>query len=378
MIKERKSNFELMRIVAILMIIYYHLIIHGNMLDNSRNINFTFVNEVIKFFVIVHVNLFILLSGYFQCKSKFRLSKVFSLVGEILFYSIIITVILKLTGLIDIDKVHFIRQIFLTENSGQYWFVKIYLYLYCLSPFINLLIDKLDKNKFKKLLIVLLILISIIPFITGNRGLFLNDGFSLYNAIFIYLIGAYFRIYPVKESYHFKGLTIKGYQTILIVIYLLATLFNYLLYKTSSILVLNNSIFNEFFSNIINTIFQYQNPIIIVQASALFLFFESLNIGSNKIINKLASYVLGIYLIHEHFLFQSHIYKLLRIDHGNIYSFRFILYAFLIMLIIFIGGSIIECLRKFIFKLIGNFKVSKNIRIKFKNYFNDLGLKINW
>lgn len=48
------------------------------------------------------------------------------------------------------------------------------------------------------------------------------------------------------------------------------------------------------------------------------------------------------------------------------------------MLIIFIGGSIIECLRKFIFKLIGNFKVSKNIRIKFKNYFNDLGLKINW
>ena len=98
--KVRKSNFELMRIISMVMIIYYHIILHGNILLNSKNIYFTFTNEIIEFLIIVHVNLFMLLTGYFQVDSKFKLSKVFSLLAQTIFYAIIIMIILSCLGLV--------------------------------------------------------------------------------------------------------------------------------------------------------------------------------------------------------------------------------------------------------------------------------------
>ena len=376
--KVRKSNFELMRIISMVMIIYYHIIIHGNILINSANVYFTFVNEVVEFLIIVHVNLFMLLTGYFQINSKFKLSKVFSLLAQTIFYAIGIMVLLSSLGLVSINKIVVMREVFLLENTGQYWFIKVYLLLYCLSPFINILINKLDRNTYKKLIFSSIFLICAIPYFTGNKGFFVNNGFSLYNAIVMYLIGAYFKQYQLKDSYHFTNMSKRKYQTILLFLYFFFAFINYALYKTSTQLVLNSPIFNEIFGNFITCAFQYENPIIIVQSICLFLFFESLDIKYNKIINRIAKLIFGVYLIHENFLLQPLLYKMLKIDNGMIYSFRFILYVIFIVLFIFIIGILIELLRQKFFKFIYDRKISHKFRDCVKTYLYDFGFRINW
>ena len=376
--KVRKSNFELMRIISMVMIIYYHIILHGNILLNSKNIYFTFTNEIIEFLIIVHVNLFMLLTGYFQVDSKFKLSKVFSLLAQTIFYAIIIMIILSCLGLVSLNKVGIIREVFLLENTGQYWFIKVYLLLYCLSPFINILINSLEQGRYKSLIFTSVLLICVLPYITGNKGFFINDGFTLYNAIVMYLIGAYLKKYKIKDSYHFANKPKRKYQTVMLIFYIFLALINYTLYKTSIQLAVSSPIFNEIFGNFVSCVFGYENPIIILQSICFFLFFESLDIKYNKIINRIAKLIFGVYLIHENFLLQPLLYKMLKIDNGMIYSFRFILYVIFIVLFIFIIGILIEFLRQKFFKFIYDRKISHKFRDCVKTYLYDFGFRINW
>ena len=64
-LEERNSNFELLRIVSMLFIILWHTIMHGNMLYNCTNESIKWILEIIQFLIIVHVNSFVMVSGYF-------------------------------------------------------------------------------------------------------------------------------------------------------------------------------------------------------------------------------------------------------------------------------------------------------------------------
>ncbi len=70
----RQSNFELMRIVSMFMIVLWHMLCQGGVLDATTgiiNIFLTFIKAVL----VVHVNSFIIVTGYFQCKNKFKFDK---------------------------------------------------------------------------------------------------------------------------------------------------------------------------------------------------------------------------------------------------------------------------------------------------------------
>lgn len=159
----RKSNFELLRIVSMFFIVLYHTIIHGHVIENSTNPGLTMISNLLLFICIVHVNSYVLVSGYFQSKSTCKQSKVWSLINANWFYRVIIVIILTSVGAISLSKVQNLKQIFVIDITDSYWFIKMYLALYLFSPFLNKLIDQLTKNEYNKLLIILTVILSIIP-----------------------------------------------------------------------------------------------------------------------------------------------------------------------------------------------------------------------
>ena len=76
--KMRDSNFELMRIISMFMIVVTHIIGHGYVVENCDGLTETAV-ALLKCLLYVHVNSFVLFTGYYQCKGKFKLQKIFSL-----------------------------------------------------------------------------------------------------------------------------------------------------------------------------------------------------------------------------------------------------------------------------------------------------------
>ncbi len=368
-VKMRNSNYELMRITSMFLIILYHVIYHGLVLQNCYNEGAKIILEVLEFFTLVHVNSFVLLSGYYQSTSNFKQSKLWSIINASLFYRIVIMVILLVLGIITLDKVTIFKEVF-PININEYWFIKCYILLYCLSPFINRGLKNFDKKSFQKLLLVMFIIFSIIPVITG-RQFFENNGFSLYQFIYMYLIGAYLRRYPLDKSYIFKVMSKRMYQVVLIFVFFLALTLNYVFYKYASSLTGINSIIDELSSYITSIAILYNNPLVVIQTIAYFAFFGTLSIKS-KLINRLSLLTIGVYLIHDNNFARALLYEALKINNGPIYSYRFIIYVIVIALFIYITCLIIEWLRQVLFRVIYNLKIAAKIREKYYDFINSI------
>src|SRR5699024_9339564 len=95
----------------------------------------------------------------------------------------------------------------------------------------------------------------------------------------------------------------------------------------------------------------YSNPLVVIQSISLFMLFGIFKIKS-KVINKLASLTLGIYIIHETSAVRDHIYQWLVLDQVTNYGKSVILIAFIVAFVIFFGSAVIEAIRQLLFKLL--------------------------
>lgn len=372
--KQRNSNFELMRIVSMLMIVVWHFILHGGVLQNSDGLT-KILLDVIHAIFFVHVNSFVLLSGYFNYNKVMRLGKAIKLNNSVWFYSSIILLIFIISGT-EISKVTLLHTL-LPISYSDYWFFTCYLILFLISPILNIVIKNSDKTTMKKIIFTCFVLLSLLPFITQNAFYNVNNGFSLSNFVLLYFIGAYLRKYPITECYFMRIFTKNTKKLVFLFLFFLMASLNFLLnYFGTNIQDSNNG-----FANSIGSIFTvgflaYDNPLLIIQSICYLLFFSTLDFKS-KFINKVAASTFGVYLITDNFYVRGWLYNFLGFN-KDIYRYDILFYIAVCALTVFIICIIIETIRLFIFKVIYNSKLAKKNRIWYQGYFKSLGLNINW
>ncbi len=373
-IKIRNSNFELMRIVSMFLIVIWHIIIHGGVLENSHGTTH-FVLSIILAICVVHVNSFILVTGYFQCKSRLKFSKLIQLNNSIWFYTVSIVlffIVVKKTDFSSIDLV----KTFLPISYNDYWFLTDYLILYLISPILNTVINNIDEKKFKRIIVLLLFIDSILSTLTNSGFFSVNKGYSLYHFIFLYFVGAFLRNYPIKDWYIFKKISTKALQLLSIFIFFLMAFINIINQTACSELLNMHPIVAEVGTIFSNSFMSYNNPLVIIQTISFFIFFSTLNLN-NKFINYISSATIGIYLIHDNNNVRNVLYKFLGFKGGD-YSIMILGKILVCAILIFVSCLIIELIRKFIFKLIYNTKIAKKNRVWYRNYIKSLGFDINW
>lgn len=374
--KVRNSNFELMRIISMFFVVLWHVILHGNVIENCTNPAIKILLQVIMFCIIIHVNSYVLLSGYFQSKSKFKLSKFIKLFFQVVFYSLVILIVsIKLGWVKDYNIVTFINN-GLLSSLNNYWFIKMYIVTYVFSDYTNKFIDRLTRIEYKNLLIICFIILSIIPFITGNVVVF-NDGYSFTNFIYIYMIGGYLRRYPLKETYHFKNMSTNGYRVFLLFGFFALALTNFLIHHFALEINGMSNIFSEISNRIRSTNIYYSTPFVMIQTILYFEIFKTLKL-QNKFINKISTCAFGIYLIHDNVLIRNHLYKILRIDNGMFSGYKIFPKIVLATILIFAVCAIVEFIRRLIAKKICDLKISKKLIMKFKEFINSFNFDINW
>ncbi len=368
-VNERQSNYELLRIVSMLFIILWHVIFHGEILDNCENEVLRLFFLFMAFVVHVHVNSFVLVTGYFQSQNKFKQSSVWSLINASLFYRIVFVILFSCLGLVTLTNLELLQRTFIL-NIEDYWFITTYLILYCLSPFLNKFIRYVDKRHYEKLLLLLFFLMSVIPYLSGNR-IFNNNGYTLYNFIFLYLIGGYLRKYDITKSFILKRISKSLLQIILICCFFFCACLNFSIYETSHFLLGSHPIIDDVANNFISMSFSYSNPMIMIQTIVFFLFFGTLNFQS-KIINFLSKFTVEVYLIHSNIFVNRHLYQWLGISGVSIISYSFIGRVLVVVFFIYVSCSILGFLRQSLFRFIYHRKLAYKIRKKYYNFLNNI------
>lgn len=164
----RESNIELLRILAMLLVVLFHIDLLGMSLDTASADRWQDVSLVgyawLKSLSMPCVNLFVFISGWFGI--QFDRRKFLSLCFTVAFFSVSIYFYFVLTA----SDVTFSPKYFLYTVFGLgYWFVPSYLLLYLFSPVLNRFADVSDRKTFGTTLVGLYLFMFVYGWLFDNH-----------------------------------------------------------------------------------------------------------------------------------------------------------------------------------------------------------------
>lgn len=228
MSKERDIKLDLIRSLAIIFVISVHSLGNSGFYNQPINGVPMFLSEVLRCLFITCVPLFLLLTGYINDNSQPSKGYYFKLLNVVIVY-IICGMVCQL-ALVAIDHIS-IKQViisFFDFSACPYaWYIEMYIGLYLLIPFLNILWSHCSDKEKKSLLICLLIIVTM-PSLVSNYNF---DNFKFWQSYldkYTKLAPEFFiNLYPFL--YFFLGKFIREKKAILVSkikrIYLVVTIF---------------------------------------------------------------------------------------------------------------------------------------------------------
>lgn len=274
----RNSAFELIRIVAMSMIIIHHFMRHGI----SSDFNGTKIYYLLNPFVYCGVNLFFLISGWFTI--KFSLKKLIAFVSLILIYDLFNCLLSAFTthsyyhGLL-------LNNILFPISQSPYWFLQIYGFLMIISPLVNSGLKTIDTKTLRSL--VALLTLGMIYSCNLGQNICNPNGYRFLQGLYLYIMGFY--LYRDHKS-------LSKIKSVYLFLF-------YLLLLISGIII--KLYFNRYpFTHIL----RYNSYTILGSSICLFLILSRLKFY-NKYVNLLGASALGCYLLQDGLFGNNFIYK---------------------------------------------------------------------
>jgi surface polysaccharide O-acyltransferase-like enzyme len=284
--EERKSNFEMPRIVSMALIVAFHYVYKAGFDFTGVSANKLLV-DFFYHFGELGVNCFILISGYFYDSTHFKWKKIFFILFQVWFYLILCRGVLVITGNAEMTSWGMTSLLFPILRN-YYWFITVYVYIYILIPYIQRLINALSKKELRNLILIQLLIWSMYPTIVlGVFGVNNTENMPYYSRyiwlIIMYLIGAYIKQYGIVFLGNLKkSIMFECAVTAAIMVFIVTT---------------------EYGRNPLSmnaTYFWPPNSLLMVMFSVgLFMIFSQIQVGYHKCVNYVSSCTLGIYMLHD-------------------------------------------------------------------------------
>lgn len=298
----RNANIEMVRILAMLMIVSIHYWVFAFPISSQPPFSIPFILGTLGGSIsCISVNIYVLISAYFLSASKFKFSRITELWSQVWFYSVLIFVLVVVfdhSRLTPLNALSNLTPIL----SRQYWFATVFIALLFLAPFLNKLLDLITKEQFKYLIGVLIVITVVLPtLMVFSSGAYYGHGTDITWFVVLYLMGAYIRRYcdfdKIRE--HDGRLKIETVCFCLLPA-VVAFSISLIRYKMTG-----NSECPPIF-------LKYNSLFVLPGSIALFLFFATRKPLGNKatnIINTLAVGSFSVYLISDHRVFRDYMWS---------------------------------------------------------------------
>ena len=211
----RNTSMDFVRCFACFGVVSVHFLLNNGFYETVVNCKRMYFMVFFRQFFLYCVPLFIMLSGYFECNKKPE-AKYYKKIIRIIFIYVVLSVFCYFAkpylyncfkGKYELPDMDFgvlsfkglIKGI-LGFNACTYaWYVEMYLGLFLLIPFINIMYNNIPSRKGKKILIVTLFLICSIPGIINVYN-FEHIGFWLHPSA-VDANGAYYEQVKIMPSW---------------------------------------------------------------------------------------------------------------------------------------------------------------------------------
>ena len=337
--KIRDSKFEILKVLAIFLIVLSH-ILPFTQSDSSAYIDLYLVTNNYKIWILQFFKycgqignaIFILCSAYFLIDSKCNIKKILKLVFQTLLYSYLFLIIVMFICNINLNIKDIIRQL-MPITFQMNWFVSCYIVFYFITPLLKNSVKDLTKLQLKKILIVFISIYSIFPLIIDHHFEYSN----LFGMIMIYYIVYYIKNYRIEFLENKKRCLGLFISAVIILLLFICTI-NLIGYYSQIGFLQNKALFWCNYAKF---------PCLFI-AITMFYMVMKMKSFTNKTINTISSTSLGIYLISDNYLLRKYLIPQIfeRIYYFNRYE-QIVIDCIILSVCVFIICFVIELMRKY-------------------------------
>ena len=291
--RERMANLELLRCVAMMMVVALHYLGKGKLLPDLAGASVGpggTAAWLLESFCIVAVNVYMFISGYFLGTSSFRLSRLVGLWLQVWAYSVTFGLLGAVTGVMreTVFDTHYLLTLLFPVSMEHYWFMTAYVFLYLLLPFVGVAAGRMTKRQLQTALGLLLFNFCFLKSIFPVRFEMDRVGYDCLWYLCVFLSAVYMRRFGCI-LFEKKGMGAGLYVGCCMLIFGGTMVLHGIYLRTGSL------------SHVLHLFQEYNHILPFLAAAGLFAAFYRMKITGRAagIINRIAPCTLGVYLLHE-------------------------------------------------------------------------------
>lgn len=280
----RLSNLEIYRIIVMLLIVAHHYVVNSGVeavMSEAPMSGKSIFLYLLGMWGKTGINCFVLITGYFMCKKQITLRKFLKLLLEVEFYNVVLGGAFLLSGYQSLSLKAMLEML-IPIRSMAAGFTSCFLIFYLLIPFLNLLIENMNKKMHQRLLVLFLVTYSLMGSVPKFHITFnYVTWFSI-----LYFISSYIRLYGMGNRlklHHWGYLTLASIGI-------------------SIVSCLGMLKLGEAFGNLPLAPYWWvadSNKLLAVTTAVCsFMYFKDLHIKQSRIVNTISASTFGVLCIH--------------------------------------------------------------------------------
>ena len=213
---KRNPSVDLIRIVAVYCVISVHFFLNNGFYSANIEGSKMFWMTVLRNFFMICVPLFMILTGYLNGKKELKkgyFKGIGSIIGTYLLATFACLVFKHFALCQDFTLAEVIGGIQDFSIATYAWYINMYIGLFCLIPFLNIVYKNLPSKKDKLVLLMVMLFLTAAPHLTNSFN-FTVEGWwrvpTLSQETFKILPTWWIGIYPI--TYYYIGCYIKEYD----------------------------------------------------------------------------------------------------------------------------------------------------------------------
>ncbi len=338
-IKNRNINIDLVKCFAVFTVISVHFFRNNGFYETVILGKKMYILTLFRTLFMVCVPLFMIVTGYLMRKKELNKKYYLGIIRTLIIYvlSVILILLYEKFYLGNPFSIKYLIKSILNFEVGYSWYIEMYIGLFLIIPFINLIYNNLKTKQAKKILILTMLFLTSLPALLNIKYILIPNWWTGIYPLTYYFIGCYLNEYKININ---KLLNI----ILFLIVLLISAILN--IYMSKGHLFVR-SIYNDWGSifNVMTSVLMF---IFIIN-----LKLDKLNIKIKKIIVKLSELSLGVYLssaVVDDFLY-IHYFK-------NLNQMSFKGYIIIIPLVFILSISI-SMIINFLYKLIDKYIVKR-------------------
>lgn len=193
--QEREYGIDALRIIAMLMIVILHVLLHGGILDSLKTPGLRYMTAwYLEAAVFGAVNCYGLISGYVGVKSKQRYSSIVALWMQVAFYAVVLSVVMHFILPELVSAKEWVNGI-CPVSLNFYWYYSAYFFISFLFPMVNRALNDAPKQEIVLSLTAVIILLSVNTLAFQKDVFLVNGGYSPLWLLVLYMIGGTIRLH---------------------------------------------------------------------------------------------------------------------------------------------------------------------------------------